>query len=186
MPWWKGFHSKLCLLPLTKSWGYRQEWLCRATWSLHSQRAHPLKTIHWRMESLKNLFVHSPDNNFTANPQNSSQDPVLKKINNPIKNGKGLGYIFIIRKYANVQKFYENITRGREMANQVNELADNLIDHWNLHGRRKELTSNGMWEWVRINYSWSPGFCKLNSDPEHKICSKMLDFIISVKIRSGK
>lgn len=105
------------------------------------------------MESLKNLFVHSPDNNFTANPQNSSQDPVLKKINNPIKNGKGLGYIFIIRKYANVQKFYENITRGREMANQVNELADNLIDHWNLHGRRKELTSDGMWEWVRINYS---------------------------------
>lgn len=29
------------------------------------------------------------------------------------------------------------VTRGHEMANQVNELADNLIDHWNPHAERK-------------------------------------------------
>lgn len=61
------------------------------------------------MEPLKNLFVHSPDNNFTTKPQNPSQNTILRKYS-PIKNGKELGYVFIIRKYANGQKFYENIT----------------------------------------------------------------------------
>jgi hypothetical protein len=42
-----------------------------------------------------------------------------KRTNNPIKNGKGLGYIFIIRKYTNVQKIYENITRRQEMDHQI-------------------------------------------------------------------